>query len=313
MTRLLVVSDIHYAGPGEQARKGYHTRGIGNPLKRAAIHLWESSVWDTDHNRVFDQFLTRDLDHELIVANGDFSRDSGFIGLADVAACQSATECTQRLGDKFGNRLRLVMGDHEFGKTSLGGRGGMRLAGYEAAVNNIGIAPFWRQTIGNLEIIGVTSSLIGLPVFHLDILPEEKADWETLRVDHLRQLDSCFQDLPTNRRVLLFCHDPSALHYLMEGTQVSRILDRLEATIIGHIHSRAIFGLSRRIAGFPVVRFAGSPFLRMSTTLNRARCWKDFKVTFCPALAGTNLEPGGYLELEVNEGTGAITVSDRKS
>jgi energy-coupling factor transporter ATP-binding protein EcfA2 len=78
------------------------------------------------------------------------------------------------------------------------------------------IQPFWQVNAGRYVIMGMVSSLIGLPVFEPDTLAEERPEWERLRRAHLAEIGGAFGDLKPDQRVLLFCHDPTALPFLAE-------------------------------------------------------------------------------------------------
>src|SRR6185503_9433497 len=134
---LSVVSDIHYSSAAEQARRNYLFEPIKNPLLRLTIKLYRRYLWQRDpfaHNHLLDQFLERADGSDLVVANGDYSCDSGFIGVSDDASCQSAAECLGQLRRKFASRFQPNFGDHELGKKMLGADvGGLRLASYYRA------------------------------------------------------------------------------------------------------------------------------------------------------------------------------------
>src|ERR1019366_1505706 len=130
-----ILSDIHYAGPAEQARgKDYELKGIANPLTRFLCHFYRHFIWLREplhKNYLLDQFLEQAGDFDYVIANGDYSCDSAFVGLSDDAACESARLCLDKLRQRFGARLRANYGDHELGKFTLfGKRGGMRLASW---------------------------------------------------------------------------------------------------------------------------------------------------------------------------------------
>jgi hypothetical protein len=92
---------------------------------------------------------------------------------------QSAQECLGKLRATFGDKLIAGFGDHDLGKLSLfGARGGMRLASWRRAIDELGLRPFWKLELGNYVLLGVVSSLIALPVFAPDVLPEERSEWK---------------------------------------------------------------------------------------------------------------------------------------
>jgi hypothetical protein len=302
---LALLSDLHYAGPAERARgDDYEHRDIANPLLRHAVHAYRHFVWmrhPLRQNRQLDRFLAGVGQVDYVIANGDYSCSTGFIGLADDAAFESATECIGKLRAKFGDRLRLVCGDHELGKLSLiGTRGGMRLAAWHRSVNELGIEPFWRLDLGRYVLMGVVSTLIALPLFQADLLPEERSAWEKLRAQHLAEIRAALTALTPDRRVLLFCHDPTALPFLGREAAVRARLPQIEQTIIGHLHSNLLLWKSKLLAGMPVIGFLGPTPKKLSAALNQARHWRPFHVRLCPALAGIELlKDGGYLTVEL--------------
>jgi hypothetical protein len=303
---LAILSDIHYAGAAERARgSNYEFRPIKNPLLRWVFRTYRHWVWmrhPLEQNPQLDRFLTRVEPVDCVVANGDYTCNTAFVGVSDDAAFHSAAECLARLRGKFGARLRASLGDHELGKLSLvGGQGGMRLASWHRATEELGLQPFWRAEFGRYVLMGVTSSLVALPVFGPDTLPAEKPEWERLRAQHLADIRAAFHALDSGQRVLLFCHDPTALPFLWREEAVRKRLPQVEQTIIGHLHSKLIFRTSTVLAGLPIIRFLGHSARRMSTALNEARHWNPFHVRLCPSLAGIELlKDGGYLTAELD-------------
>lgn len=303
---LAILSDIHYAGPAERARgEDYEHRDIRNPLLRHAFHAYRHFIWmrrPLSHALQLDRFLSEAPEVDYVVANGDYSCSSGFVGLSDDASFQSAAECIGKLRARFGAKLQLVFGDHELGKLSfIGQRGGMRLAGWPRCVDELGIKPFWQIAAGRYVLMGVTSSLVALPLFSADILPEEKPEWERLRARHLEEIRSAFAALPADRRVLLFCHDPTALPFLGREESVRARLPQIEQTIIGHLHSNLYLWKSRMLAGMPVIRVLGPTATKLSSALNEAKHWRPFRVRLCPSLAGIELlKDGGYFTVKLD-------------
>ncbi len=301
-----ILSDVHYASTAEQARGAdYENVGIPNSLLRLGVRMYRRFIWLNEplqKNYLLDRFIEQAGVPDYLIANGDYSCDSSFVGLSDEASCQSARECLGKLRGKFGNRLRVTLGDHELGKVSFfGGRGGMRLASWRQARNSLDLEPFWRVDIGCYVLFGVVSSLLALPVFEPDTLPEERPEWERLRVAHLKEIREAFRALKSDRRILLFCHDPTALPFLCEEAEVRARLPQLEQTIIGHLHSDLILWKSRWLAGMPRITFLGHTAKRLSSALRRGEHWKPFRVRLCPSLAGIELlKDGGYLSAELD-------------
>src|SRR6185369_11067266 len=96
-------------------------------------------------------------------------------------------------------------------------------------------------------------SLLALPVFAPDVLPEERSEWEKLREQHFAEIHAAFAALQPRQRVLLFCHDPTALPFLWRDEVVRRKLSHVEQTIIGHLHSNLFLRKSKLLAGMPVI------------------------------------------------------------
>jgi len=295
-----VLSDIHYASAAEQARgSDYEYRLIANPALRLALRLHRRYVWLRDplnKNHLLDRFLEQTAGCDFAVANGDYSCNTAFVGVSDPAAGRSARECLGRLRTQFKDRFRATFGDHELGKVSfVGGHGGMRLASWHCALEHLALEPLWRLEIGNYLLLGVVSSLVALPAFEADTLPAERPELHELRQEHLAAIRRSFTSLAPTRKVLLFCHDPTALPFLLAEAEVRNRLDQIEQTIIGHLHSRLILWQAQLLAGIPRITFLGHTARRLSLGLSQARLWRPFKVRLCPSLAGIELlKDGGY-------------------
>src|SRR2546421_45184 len=83
-------------------------------------------------------------------------RTSAGIGISDDAALESARECLAKLRRKFGPKLRANFGDHELGKLSAySGIGGLRLASWHRAREELRLEPCWRLQIGAYVLLGV--------------------------------------------------------------------------------------------------------------------------------------------------------------
>src|SRR5512139_3481902 len=106
-----IVSDIHYASAAEQARgRDFEFRTIANPLARACARAYRRFLWLREpfrQNHLLDRFLEVRETFDYVVANGDYSCDTAFVGLSDDAACASARECLGKLQRRFGDRLRV--------------------------------------------------------------------------------------------------------------------------------------------------------------------------------------------------------------
>ena len=132
----------------------------------------------------------------------------------------------------------------------------------ESGTETLGIKPLWQLSVGNYLLLAVTSSLIALPAHQVDALPEEWSEWQQLREDHLSAIRSVFDSLQPGQRVILFCHDPTALPFLAKEESVQHRLAQIEQTIIGHLHTDLILWKSRLFAGMPVVRAFGPAVYR---------------------------------------------------
>ena len=301
-----ILSDIHYAGAEERKRgNDFEIAAIRNPVLRRLAWGYRHYIWlrePMSQNHLLDAFIRESREWDCVIANGDYSCDSACVGVSDDAAGASVRECLGKLRRHFGGRFHAIFGDHELGKLSFfGGRGGMRVASWRRAREELGLEPFWQVTLGNYVLMGVVSSLLALPVFAADARREELPEWERLREEHLGNIRHAFAGLKPEQRVLLFCHDPTALPFLGAEPEVRAKLGQIEQTIIGHLHSNLILWKSRLLAGMPPIRFLGHTALRMSSALRRARLWRPFHVRLCPSLAGVELlKDGGYLTVELD-------------
>ena len=266
---IAILSDIHYASALEQARgDDYECRGLTNPFTRLFIRTYRHFIWlryPLRQNHLLDRFIERAGSPELVIANGDYSCNTMYVGVSDEAAFQSARECLQKLREKFSPNFRATFGDHELGKLSFfGGRGGMQLKSWQRAQHELGLQPFWRAELGNYILLGVTSSLIALPVYESDTLPDERAEWRQHREQHLEEIRRAFTGLKPGQRVMLFCHDPTALPFLWRDETIRSRLGQVEHTIIGHLHSNLVFREARLLSGIPPLRFLGHTARRMT-------------------------------------------------
>ncbi len=303
---IAILSDIHHAGPIERARgEDYEFRNIANPLLRAVARIYRHWIWmrhPLDQGRQLDRFLAGIGPVDYVVANGDYACDTAFGGASDPGSLQSVQECLGKLRTKFGDRAHFTLGDHEFGKLTLfGGKGGMRLASWHAVTQQLDLQPFWKLAIGRYLLMGVASPLIALPSNQADVPPLEWPDWQPLREAHLAEIRGAFEALLPEQRVILFCHDPTALPYLWHEESVRRRLPQVEQTIIGHLHTRLILWKSRVLSGIPPIRFLGRSVNRFSSALHKAHHWWPFHVRLCPALSGIQLlNDGGYYTVKID-------------
>jgi hypothetical protein len=303
---IAILSDIHHAGPSEHARgEDYEICTIANPLLRSIARAFRHLIWmrhPLDQGRQLDRFLAETVPVDYVVVNGDYSCDTAYVGVSDLGSLQSAQECLGKLRAKFGDRARFTIGDHELGKLSLfGGKGEMRLTSWHCATQQLGLQPFWKLTIGHYLLMGVASPLIALPANRADVPVAEWPDWLALREAHLAEIRAAFDALQPEQRVVLFCHDPTALPFLWREEAVQRRLPQVEQTIIGHLHTRLILWKSRMLSGVPTIRFLGRNASRFSSALHEAHYWWPFRVRLCPALSGIELlNDGGYYTLQID-------------
>src|SRR4051812_34195023 len=206
--RLLICSDIHYASDAEKQRINYELNAIPNPIQRLAVRFYRHFFWLRDpfaHNELIEQVLMPRIEPDWAIANGDYSCDSAFIGVADPAARQSARECLTKLRGRFGERFSAVFGDHELGKMSLcSGQGGLRLESLRAALDELALETIWTKRVGKYVLIAVTSSLAAMPVYQAETLENERGQWlESARL-HVQAISAAFNTLRDDDKVLLF-------------------------------------------------------------------------------------------------------------
>ncbi|HEV2454689.1 MAG TPA: metallophosphoesterase [Verrucomicrobiae bacterium] len=305
--RIAIVSDVHYAGAEERARctNNRYWQQVKNPIVRIAARAFHHFIWLRDHgghNNLLDEFLAAAGQPDLVVANGDYSCNTGKAGVSDPASFASAKECLDKIRSRFAEKVRVTIGDHELGKTDLfSGRGSMTLASWPRVTQGLGIEPFWRVSFGKYVLLGITSSLVALPLYRLDVTAADAAGWDQLRQTHMENIRAAFAGLKPGERVILFSHDPSALPFLWREPVVRDNLTRLEQTLVGHLHTNVVIRLSRAFSWLPPVSFLGVGVRRITGGLREAKLWKTFHVRLCPALAGIQLlKDGGWLSIELD-------------
>lgn len=304
---IAVVSDIHYAAAEERARCAdfYSLREIKNPVARIFERAFHRFIWLRDHgshNDLLDAFLSAAGRPDLVVANGDYSCNTAQRGMSDPAAFASADECLGKLRARFGENLRATIGDHELGKTGLfTGCGSMALANWTRATQGLRIEPFWRVQFGKYVLLGITSSLVALPLYKGDSSAADAAGWEQLSEAHLENIRAAFAGLRPDERVILFCHDPSAIPFLWREASVREKISQLEQTVVGHLHTNLVLRTGQALSGFPTITFLGKGARKISGALGEAKLWRPFRVRLCPALTGIQLlKDGGWLSAELD-------------
>jgi hypothetical protein len=303
--QLALVSDLHYASPEEAARRATLYSPIRGRLRRWLVGQYRHWFWLRDpfaHNHLLERFLAQTREADFAVANGDYSCDSAYVGVSDPAAMASARTCLGQLRRQFGRNFQATFGDHEIGKKMLAAdEGGLRLASFHQSVRELKLDPIWSHEIGRYLLLGVTSTLVALPIFEAEALPEELTEWRAMREEHLSAISAAFDRVSPKQRILLFCHDPSALPFLAQLPAVTRRWPHLERTIIGHLHSPAFIRMSAFLAGMPEIHFLGHTPRRLSRALRQARHWKPFRILLCPSLTGLQLlKDGGYYTAQLD-------------
>lgn len=303
--RILVASDMHHAGPLEKLRTGRIPGDQSKAWQRFLLRPYRKYVWLDDpraHNSLLDAFLDRAGQPDLVVANGDFACNSAYLGMCDDAAFESAQICLGRLRDRFQGRLLPVIGDHELGKKSIiGGYGGLRLESWERTLRGLEIPPLWTYRVGRYVLLSVTSSLLAFPIMESESLIEERQAWWELRRLHLLAIQTSLESLQPGDQWILFCHDPTALPFLLEEPSVRSRLPQLYQTWIGHLHSPLVLQFSHWLRGIPPLHGLGPTFLRISQALRKANAWRPFRVQLCPSLTGIQCRrDGGFFEVNLD-------------
>src|SRR5215472_14382601 len=88
-----ILSDVHYAGAAERARgNDFELRTIQSPFLRLAVRFHRRVVWlrrPLEQNYLLDRFLAEPDSFDYVIANGDYTCNSAFIGVSDRAALES--------------------------------------------------------------------------------------------------------------------------------------------------------------------------------------------------------------------------------
>lgn len=309
--RLAVISDIHVLGPGENERDRevrvelLTVRGRLRGSWGRFLHATRRRLWNWHPESRYDCFLKalaemHDYDPDFVIANGDYAGDAEGVGLSNDATYESAAGVITLICEIFPDRCFFNFGDHDIGKYSTPlRRGGVRLASVQRGEDLLGIRSFWQQRVDEFELIGVNSSLIILDHFLPEALKEETPEWHRLRNAHLEAVRAAFAGLAPDARVILFCHDPSALGSLRAEPEVAARLNQIDLTVLGHLHEPRLLTLIQRMPHFrlwtpkyPVARI-------IATGLRDAKTWSVFNPIVCPSPfgAGHHLS-GGILFIE---------------
>ncbi len=300
-----ILSDIHYAGPAEQARgHDYELRAIPNPrgcvpsLVRSVTTSGCASRWA---RTISSTSSWRGPASDYLIANGDYSSNTAFVGAERRCRLPKRAGMPGKLRQRFGANLRANFGDHELGKTHHVRRQRRHAPGQLAPrPGGTGFGPLLAARNRQLRPAGFVSTLVALPVFEADTLPAERPEWERLRAEHLAEIRRAFDALqPASASCSSAMTRPPCPS---SGARTPpRPAPANRADDIGHLHSNLVFWQSRLLAGMPPIRFLGHSVQRLSTALSQARLWRPFHVRLCPALAGIQLlKDGGYCTIELD-------------
>ena len=322
--RIAVISDFHVMGPRERAsaQASYEAlRDDPNPMRRrwrSGLHRVRRRFWNAHPEWREEAFLkalaqVQQYDPDWVVANGDYGGDHGGVGVSDECTFESASGVIRAIRRRFRGRCRFIFGDHDLGKYSTLLRGGgIRLRSLELGEEHLGIPSFWHERDGEFHLIGINSSLFTLDQFLPEALAHEIPEWEKRRKRHHAEVSEAFSRLPPDARVLLFCHDPSALHVLSGLPEVRGRLGQIERTIIGHLHSPGLLRLARLVPRAPSRWRPRYPVARIiAHGLAGVGSWAQFNPVVCPSTFGTGHHiRGGLLFIEIDR-LGRMTVRRR--
>ncbi len=309
--RIAVISDIHVLGPGEheKERAVREDMALGLGRSRAAwrrfLHSMRMRFWNWVPESRYACFLKalqeiQDYHPDWVVANGDYGGDARGVGLSDESTYESAAGVITLMREIFSDRCRFNFGDHDIGKYNTALReGGIRLASLDLGEQKLGIRSFWHEQVDHLHLIGVNSSLITLDYFLPEALSEEIPEWKNRRRAHEEELIAAFSSLTGSDRVILFCHDPSALGILIQNPVIRENHARIELTVLGHLHEPRLLNLVQRLPKLPNWK-PRYPVARIITEgIRSAKTWKYFNPIVCPSPFGTgNHLSGGLLFIE---------------
>lgn len=317
--RLAVISDIHVLGPGEHERERDLREGLSRDAGwvrgawRHFLHMARMRFWNWIPESRYACFLQalqdiQDFHPDWVVANGDYAGDARGVGLSDDATFESAAGVITLIREIFPDRCHFIFGDHDIGKYSTGLRqGGIRLASLDAGEQKLGLRSFWQEQLDRIHLIGVNSSLLTLDYFLPEALKEEIPEWEKRRDAHESQVTAAFEGLPKEARVILFCHDPSALGLLANNPAIKARQKQIELTVLGHLHEPRLLTLVQRLPKLPEWNPKYPVARIISKGIRNAKTWSMFNPIVCPSPFGTgNHLSGGLLFIE-DHGTGRIT------
>jgi len=318
--RVAVISDVHVLGHQENlgaariARELGRERGPWRRSWRQGLFALRRRFWNWIPEARFACFVMaleriEDAQPDLVVANGDYGGDARGVGLSDDHTLESAAAVVHFMRLLFPEKCRFVFGDHELGKYSTELRqGGIRLASLLRGERQLGIRSFWREDRAPFVLIGVNSSLFLLDLFLPEALPEESGRWRALQAAHHAEVTAAFAGLADDARVILFCHDPSALGALHEIPAVRRRLPQVEATVIGHLHTPRLLRVTRWLRHLPALKPRYPVARIVAHGARAARDWPAFRPVVCPAAFGAGQHLSGGLLLLEAEADGPLRI-----
>ncbi len=309
--RIGVVSDFHVMAAAEKGHvlESHKALGAGLPALqrkwRRGLYRMRRLLWNT-HPELREIAFERALNlmetfkPDWVIANGDYGGDHSGMGVSDDATFESAAHVVGSIRRRFPENSRFVFGDHDIGKYSTERReGGIRIASLHRGEKQLGIPSFWHEIDEDVHLIGVNSSLCTLDLFLPEALVDEVPEWKRCRAEHIEHVSHAFDGLPAKARVVLFCHDPSALHALSQVPIVKRRMKQIELTVIGHLHSPSLLKLAKLMPAskgwrpkYPVARI-------IAHGLEGVKSWHQFNPVVCPSTFGTGHHfRGGLLFIE---------------
>ena len=323
--RIAVISDFHVMGPQERASADASFEALRtdpHPVRRGlrrSLHRVRRRFWNAHPEWREEAFLkalshVREFDPDWVIANGDYGGDHGGVGVSDEATFESAAGVIRAIRRRFRNQCRFIFGDHDLGKYSTLLRGGgIRLRSLQLGEEQLGIPSFWHEQDEDTHLIGVNSSLFTLDQFRPEALVHEIPEWEKRRAHHHHEVSEAFRHLPSRARVLLFCHDPSALHVLSQLPAVRNRLGQIERTVIGHLHSPGLLQLARLLPRTPGGWKPRYPVARIiAQGLEGVNSWAQFRPVVCPSTFGTGHHIRGGLLFIERDAHGRLQVRRRR-
>lgn len=312
--RLAVISDIHVLGPGEHERDRELVSDIGRQhgvfrgtwrrfLHGARSRFWN---WKPEYRRACFLKALEDMQGfhpDWVIANGDYGGDAEGIGLSHEGTYESAAGVITLMREIFPDRCHFIFGDHDIGKYSTVMRqGGIRLASLDLGERQLGIRSFWHEHIDEFHLIGINSSLFTLEHFLPEALIEEIPEWRRRREAHEERVTEAFAALDPDARVILFCHDPSALGALIHNPVINEKKKQIELTVLGHLHEPRLLSLIQRLPRLPKWKPRYPVARIISEGIRSAQTWSLFNPIVCPSPFGTGHHvSGGLLYIQKQE------------